>query len=79
MGRFEAEFDKLLAGASADVSEEEGFESGLPYADREDEELGADEAARNRRNTWAFVAGSFLLLAVFMHVRWLRAQVDQAA
>ncbi len=81
LARFEAEFQKLLAGAGARAGgpEEEGFESGLPYAEREDEEeLGADEAARNRRNTWAFVAGGFLVLAVLLHLRWLRAQVDRA-
>jgi hypothetical protein len=61
-------------GAAAD---EGGFDQELPYRQddlgRGHEELGSDQ----RRNGLAFVAGGLLVLAVLLHVRWLKHQADR--
>ena len=81
VARFEAEFDRLSAQAGGRPGEP-SFESSLPYddlgdRDEPDEELGADEARTNRRNTLAFVAGGVLALVTFTLSRWLRNEVDR--
>ncbi len=58
---------------------EEGFERELPYASasEQDEELGADETRKNRRNTLAFVAGGLLALVAFLQAQRIRAEVNR--
>ncbi len=67
------------AGASAAASEE-GFDERLPYAAGEEEEpreLGVNETSNSSHRSLAFVAGGLLVLAVYMHLWWLKRQAEQ--
>lgn len=79
VGRFEADFNKLVERAQGAQPAEEGFEGTLPYADaaEREEELGTDEERGARRNTLAFIAGGLLALVTFMLLRSIRAEVDR--
>ncbi|MDP8975834.1 MAG: hypothetical protein M3N28_05615 [Actinomycetota bacterium] len=79
VGRFEADFNKLVERAQGAQPAEEGFEGTLPYdnAAERDEELGTDEERGERRNTLAFMAGGLLALVTFLLLRTIRAEVDR--
>ncbi len=66
------------AGAGAAASEG-GFDEKLPYEPGEEgepTELGVNETSNSSHRSLAFVAGGFLVLAVYLHLWWLKRQAE---
>lgn len=66
------------AGAAASASEG-GFDEKLPYEPGEEgepTELGVNETSNSSHRSLAFVAGGFLVLAVYLHLWWLKRQAE---
>lgn len=67
-------------GGAGAAASEEGFDERLPYTAADEEEpreLGAEETSNSSHRSLAFIAGGLLVLAVYMHLWWLKRQAEQ--